>query len=149
MDAVITPIARLDGDALAPLIREAVEDGYGFVQTLWDEYESGKNRFDTPGAALLGVYESGRLIGVGGVQQDPYLKRADAGRVRHVYVLREFRRHGVGKQLLEALIAHARQHFDLLTLRTNTEAAAAFYVALGFSDAPEGRDATHWMRLND
>lgn len=149
MDAVIAQIARLDGDTLAPLIREAVEDGYDFVQTLWDEYESGKNRFDTSGAVLLGVYEGGRLIGVGGVQQDPYLKRADAGRVRHVYVLREFRRHGVGRQLLEALIEHARGHFDLLTLRTNTKAAAAFYVAIGFSDAPVVRDATHWMRLND
>lgn len=148
MDAVITPIRWLHGDELAPLIHESVSEGYNFVQTLWEEYESGKNRFDTPEALLLGVYAHGQMIGIGGVLQDPYLKRSDTGRVRHVYVLREFRRYGVGRLLLEALIAHARQHFDLLTLRMSNEAAGAFYVTLGFSDAPRFPDATHWMEID-
>lgn len=147
MESVIVPITDLNAEELQPLLDESLSEGYGFVQTLLDEYVNGVNRFDTPGAALLGVYEQGRMVGIGGVHQDPYLQRADVGRVRHVYVLREYRRHGIGRLLLDALIKNARAHFSLLTLRTNTQAAAAFYEALGFSSEPRVEQATHWREL--
>ena len=147
MDAVIRQVDTLDAAALDPLLAESLSEGYRFVQTLLDEYTSGVNRFDTPGAALLGTYRDSRLIGIGGVHQDPYLQRVDVGRVRHVYVLREFRRHGVGRLLLDGLIDHATAHFTMLTLRTNTTAAAAFYEAIGFSTQSLPPEATHWMRL--
>lgn len=147
MDAVVQPIRDLHPAALKPLLDESLSEGYHFVQTLSDEYQSGANRFDAPESLLLGVYAENKLVGIGGVLQDPYLKRSDTGRVRHVYVLREFRRYGVGRLLLEALIAHARQHFSVLTLRMSNETAGAFYVALGFSTAPRFPDATHWLEL--
>ncbi|MEP7293400.1 MAG: hypothetical protein ABI835_16570 [Chloroflexota bacterium] len=84
MESVIARIDSLDIEKLQPLLQESLSEGYRFVQTLVDEYISGVNSFDTPGAVLLGVYADGRLIGIGGVQQDPYLQREDVGRVRHV-----------------------------------------------------------------
>ena len=147
MEAVIAPVLRLDATTLAPMLDESAREGYRFVQTLLDEYISGVNRFDTPGATLLGVYAGERMIGIGGIHQDPYLKRADVGRVRHVYVLHDLRRHGIGRQLLDALIDHSRAHFTMLTLRTNTQAAAAFYEAIGFRTDSLPAEATHWMPL--
>jgi len=147
VDAVIAPILTLDAAALEPILTESLSEGYRFIQTLLDEYTSGFNRFDARGAVLLGVYGGERMIGIGGVHRDPYLQRLDVGRVRHVYVLHEFRRHGVGKRLLDELIDHARAHFALLTLRTNTAPAAAFYEAIGFSTEAPPKEATHWLRL--
>lgn len=147
MDAIVSPIRELHPETLKPLLDESLSEGYNFVQTLSDEYQSGANRFETAGAALLGVYAQGHMIGIGGVHQDPYLQRADVGRIRHVYVLNTYRRHGIGRLLLGALVEHARQHFSVLTLRTNTPDAAAFYEAIGFSTAPRFHDATHWMEL--
>ena len=140
-------IEKLTLSELRPLLDDSLGEGYRFIQSLWDEYESGKNRFDGPDARLFGVFDDQLLIGVGGVQRDPYLNRADVGRVRHVYVLKTYRRQGVGKRLLEGLIEYARVHFGLLTLRTQTQAAATFYEAIGFENRPEFPDATHYLRL--
>ena len=146
-EITINPIEKLTLSELRPLLDESLSEGYSFIQTLWDEYKSGRNRFDGQGARLLSVFDDQHLIGVGGVQRDPYLNRTDVGRVRHVYVLRVYRREGVGKRLLEGLIEHARVHFNVLTLRTQTEAAAAFYEAIGFDNRPEFPDATHCLWL--
>jgi ribosomal protein S18 acetylase RimI-like enzyme len=68
------------------------------------------------------------------------------GRVRHLYVAGSHRRRGIGCRLVAEVVRAARGSFDLLRLRTNDEAAARFYAALGFvpSDAP---DCTHLMQL--
>lgn len=141
----IAPLIEAD---LQPLLQFSLDEGYNFIQKLLDEYTSGVNRFDTPGAALLAVYDNDYLIGIGGVHRDPYLDRADIGRIRHVYVLPDYRRDGVGKRLMNALIDYARSHFHTLTLRTPTAHANAFYRAIGFSVEPRFADATHWMTLN-
>jgi GNAT superfamily N-acetyltransferase len=148
MDEIaVYPLEKLTPEDLRPLLNESLSEGYDFIQRLWDDYEQGTNRFDTAGAILLGVFNGQHLIGVGGIQRDPYLNRPDVGRVRHVYILKAYRRQGVGKRLLEALIQHARADFTLLTLRTQTQSAAAFYVASGFDDQPLFPDATHFLRL--
>jgi GNAT superfamily N-acetyltransferase len=65
--------------------------------------------------------------------------------VRHLYVLADWRRRGVGRQLVEAVVAEARLHFDRLTLWTND--AAPFYRALGFIEDGTLFKATHHMKL--
>lgn len=130
-----------------PLLQPSLDEGYTFLQRLWDEYQSGINRFDTEGAILLGVKADEQIIGVGGVQKDPYLNQQMIGRIQHLYILSAYRRTGVGRHLMHTLIDHARSHFTILTLRTLTEHGSAFYNSLGFSSQPRFASATHWLVL--
>ncbi len=132
----------------APMRQESKEQGYNFVGALIDEYLNGVNRFDQPGEALFAVYnEQGDLIGVGGLNCDPYLTESEVGRVRHIYVLADFRRLGVGAKLMDVIIAAARRHFVLLRLRTMTREAAKFYESLGFAPIQD-ESATHILPLS-
>lgn len=146
---MIRPFAPRSADDLQPLLDASLAEGYSFVRKLWDEYTSGQERFDAPGAQLLAAYdETGALVAVGGVHPDPYAADPTVGRVRHVYVMPAARRTGIGGRLVRDLIAHAAQQFSVLTLRTMTDHGAAFYTALGFSSAPRFPDATHWLDLS-
>jgi GNAT superfamily N-acetyltransferase len=145
----IRPIDALHSQAWQNLLKISHEEGYDFVQKLYDEYDAGTNRFDAQGAILLGAYLANELLAVGGVHPDPYLQTAAVGRIRHVYVLPDYRRKGIGRDLVLALIQHARTHFDTLTLRTLTEHGDGFYKSLGFSNEARFDNATHWMKLSE
>ena len=140
-------MGKLPVVALRPLQDESRVKGFSFVDRLVDEYVAGVNRFDGPGEALFGAYAGGELIGIGGLNCDPYLQKSGVGRVRHLYVLAEWRRRQVGKQLMERIISAARQHFELLTLRTFSEEADLFYRCIGFKTEPAIDGATHHMVL--
>jgi GNAT superfamily N-acetyltransferase len=144
----IRPLLDLVDDDLNAVLPASLDEGYKFIRTLREEYISGKARFDSDGAALYGVYIDGNLVAIGGVHRDPYLDRPDVGRIRHVYVMPEQRRTGVGRRLMAALIDHSRQNFAFLTLRTPTAHADAFYVSLGFNREPRFEHATHWLQLD-
>lgn len=146
---VVRPVLSLTEEALQPILAASIIENYKFIQTLWDEYVSGKTRFDAGGAALYGVYMGGVLVAIGGIHRDPYLNRPDIGRIRHVYVMPEQRRTGVGRRLMATLISHSRENFAFLTLRTPTAHADAFYVSLGFSREPRFEQATHWLALEE
>ena len=143
----IVPLASLAPDAIAPLLHASRMEGLRLVERLVDEYESGANRFDHLGEVLLGAFADGQLIGVGGVNRDPYAPDTNTGRLRHLYVLPEWRQRGVGRQLVEALVAQAAPHFALLRLRTTNPLAARFYERLGFAVVAGDDEATHRLDL--
>jgi GNAT superfamily N-acetyltransferase len=147
METRIQIIASLTHDDLLPLLTASLSEGYDFVQKLWDEYQSGANRYDKDGAVLLGGYLEDGLWAIGGLHRDPYLNQPDIGRIRHVYVLPSARRMGIGRQLVTALIEHSRAHFRILTLRTPTAHGDAFYRSLGFSTQLVYAEATLWLGL--
>jgi GNAT superfamily N-acetyltransferase len=118
--------------SLVALVAESEQRGYQFVRRLADEWATGANRFDKPGEALFGAWVAGRLLGVCGLNIDPYVADERIGRIRHLYVLEEFRRHGIGRRLVEAVVEAARGRFTVLRLRTESALAAAFYEKLGF-----------------
>ena len=121
-----------------------MHEGHGMIRRLVDDWASGANRFDRPGEVLLGAWLNGRLVGVGGLNRDPYADDDLTGRVRHVFVLPDARRAGVGAALLREIVARAPQAFRVLRLRTVTPDAAAFYAALGFTETSEP-EASHRM----
>lgn len=131
---------------IEPLIGESEREGFRFLARLRREYESGSTRFDRTGEVLLGVESGPALVAVGGLTRDPYGADPRTGRLRHLYVSPAHRRRGVGRLLAAALVEAARPHFDVLTLRTDTEAAARFYEALGFAPVA-GSDHTHRLAL--
>ena len=131
---------------LAPLVEESEREGFCFLARLRRDFEDGSNRFDAPGEALLGCDRGAGLIAVGGLNRDPYSPEPRVGRLRHLYVSGASRRCGVGRMLVDALVAAARPHFGVLQLRTDTPAAARFYEALGFAPVASAH-ATHRMVL--
>jgi GNAT superfamily N-acetyltransferase len=131
---------------LAPVIEESEGEGFRFLVRLRREFLDGANRFDAPGEALLGCRRGGELVGVGGLNRDPYSPEPRVGRLRHLYVAVAHRKAGIGRVLVAALVDAARPHFDVLRLRTDTDAAARFYEALGFAPVSSPH-ASHRMAL--
>ena len=78
---------------------------------------------------LFFVYDDEKLIACGGLNQQWNENEIDTriGRVRRFYVLPKYRKHGVGKQLLQHLEKQARANFSALCLSIDTKAAASFY----------------------
>ncbi|SRR5712692_1391418 len=141
-------IERLrDLAALAALIAEGERSGSRFVGRLATEWSSGANRFDKPGEALVAARLDGQVVGVCGLNVDPYTADRRVGRVRHLYVMEAYRRLGIGRRLLADVVAAARGPFDRLRLRAANPEAARFYEAIGFAPCPEEADSTHALDL--
>jgi GNAT superfamily N-acetyltransferase len=138
-------LSELPAGGLTDLVAEAEAGGFRFVRRLLAEWGSGEERFDGPGEALFAAVDEG-VVGVCGLTADPYTSAERVGRVRHLYVAAAHRRRGIGRQLVAEVIEIARGRFDLLRLRTNDDAAARFYAALGFLPSAEP-DCTHAMDL--
>lgn len=123
---------------------EAKEEGYDFVETLVEEWESGRNRFDAAGETLMGALDEDLLVAVGGLNCDPFAGRPDMGRIRRVYVRQAWRNQGIGGALVTALVQEARAHFSCVRLRAENTGAALLYERIGFAATP-GPDATHTL----
>jgi GNAT superfamily N-acetyltransferase len=143
MNVTVDRLRDLPLDALAPLVAESEQAGWRFLQKLQDEWAAGANRFGKPGEALFAGWVAGRLIGVCGLNADPHIEDGRIGRVRHLYVLSDFRRVGVGRRLVEAVVAEAKGRFDSIRLRTESAEAAGFYEGLGFRRRSDLPDCTH------
>ena len=143
----IEGLHALPADRVAPLITESEQAGLRFVSRLAEEWASGRDRFDQPGEALFGAQLEGVLVGVCGLNVDPYAGDPRVGRVRHLYVLTARRRLGVGRQLVGAVVAAAHGPFTALRLSTVNPAAARLYEALGFCRHAGDAHCTHVMDL--
>jgi GNAT superfamily N-acetyltransferase len=135
-------LEELPPDRFADLVVESEREGFAFVRRLVDAWESGDNRFDGPDEALFAAVVDGCVVGVCGLNVDPYLPGRRVGRVRHLYVAAGFRRGGIGTELVAAVIAEARGTFDRLRLRTDSEPAVRFYESLGFRRTDDEPDCT-------
>lgn len=124
---------------------ESSREGCRFIERLCQEWISGANRFNAPGEALFVAAADGRVVGVCGLNCDPYTHNPRIGRVRRLYVSPAHRCKGLGRALLEAVVAQARQHFSLLRVRT--EAAGEFYTARGFRRIASEAETTHVLEL--
>lgn len=146
MSVTVTRVVDLP-DGIGVLAERAAAEGQRFVARLCDDFATGNNRFAEAGEGLFEATVSGGLVGVGGLNQDPYTGRTRDGRVRRFYVLPDARRHGVGRALLAAIQSAARPPFDRLTLYTASDVASAFYVSAGFTPSAEHPKVSHWKAL--
>jgi GNAT superfamily N-acetyltransferase len=128
------------------LNEEAAASGYQFLGRLEEEWRDGSNRFDLPGEVLFGAFEGERLLGVCGLNRDPYTRDQRIGRLRHLYVLESERRRGTARTLVEALLTLCASRFEIVRLRTDSAAAAIFYEVIGFRLVNEPT-ATHSLSL--
>ena len=127
---------------------ESERAGLSFVRRLAEEWASGRNRFDGPGEALFAALTRGRLIGVCGLNVDPYTTAPRVGRVRHLYVRAAHRRLGTGRAARPNGDRGRREiRFDTLRLSTQNPAAARLYESLGFEPSTGAVDCTHVLAL--
>jgi ribosomal protein S18 acetylase RimI-like enzyme len=125
---------------------DAKEDGYRFVQRTIDEWLLHINSFSKKGEVLYGISVDDKIVAIGGLNIDPFLDDESIGRVRHLYVHRDYRENGFSKVLLKNIIRKAKKHFTYLRLSTTNEIAAELYEKLGFERVKEHK-ATHSMKL--
>jgi len=140
-------VARIDDlpADFADLIVPSLRENFHAMQRLRDDWDAGTNRFDRPGEMLVAARFGARLVGICGLNQDPYAPSPDIGRVRHLYVDPAFRRRGVGRALVSRIMEDASHSFVRLRLRTFRGDADLFYVALGFRRLVGAPDVTHEM----
>jgi GNAT superfamily N-acetyltransferase len=141
----ILPITGVDA-RLAPLSEEAARDGFRFIERLTRDWASGSNTFSRPGERLIAAIRGSQIIGVCGLNRDPYTGESGVGRLRHLYVMKSEREQGAGRALVRLLLEEARATFVIVRLRTDTLQAARFYERLGFVKTEE-ENATHVARL--
>ena len=127
--------------------QEARDEGYDFLDRLVEDWLSGENRFDGPGETFSGCFEEGMLVGVGGLNRDPFLADPRVGRIRRVYVRRAWRNRGAGEVLVKSLLGTARKSFRSVRLRAENTGAARLYERIGFAPIDDP-SATHILTFN-
>lgn len=131
---------------LYSLVEESTRSGYYFLQRTMDDWHSGANRFNKPGEKLWGLFIGKDMIGIGGLNIDPYSPKAKVGRVRHLYVKEAYRRLGYATVMMHKIMEEANYHFTILRLFTDSAGASAFYEKLGFKQTGEHK-ASHFVML--
>jgi GNAT superfamily N-acetyltransferase len=132
--------------AFDALKEESRLEGYWMLVRLADGWASGRNKFLKRGEALYGAWRGRDLVGVCGLNVDPYFDGRQ-GRVRHLFVSAPHRRNGLGRMLVETVIDRARRYFAVLNTRAPKE-AFPFYEGLGFQHVAGEEFVTHRMMLS-
>ena len=130
------------------LLEESISEKFGALEKLKQNFENGSNTFSKPGEALFSATFEGELLGICGLNVDPYVDDPMIGRVRRLYVIKQARRQGVGSKLVGAVEQQARKHFKVLRLYTGDSNASAFYTSIGFSPL-SGNHVSHIKYLID
>ncbi|HEY9000390.1 MAG TPA: GNAT family N-acetyltransferase [Mucilaginibacter sp.] len=133
-DVKLIEFTDLNFTMIYGLVHEAKHNRHDFIQRTIDDWNSGANKFDKPGEKLWGLVSGSELIGIGGLNRDPYTEDTNTGRVRHLYVLQAYRRKGYATLLMNVIINNARAYFTSLRLFTDNPTAAGFYEQLGFQN---------------
>ncbi|EJS68782.1 hypothetical protein ICY_02178 [Bacillus cereus BAG2X1-3] len=129
------------------LLQESKEEGFNFLTKLVNEYETEINTFNKTGECLYGIFQEGMLIGIGGLNKDPYTEDNKIGRLRRFYISKDYRRIGLGKLLLNRLLSHAEKYFQVVVLHTDTKQGDMFYTANGFMKGKIYKGSSHYKVL--
>ncbi len=136
--AAITP----DEPGFAALRAESQTQNLNMLHRLAENWQNEENRFNAPGEKLLGAFAHGLLVGVCGLNIDPFSQQPRAGRIRHLYIGERHRQQGIGHQLLVSVITHSSASFDFLNAHAPS-AAWSFYENLGFRPVHDEPQVTH------
>ncbi|MED2788362.1 GNAT family N-acetyltransferase [Bacillus thuringiensis] len=147
-DIHIQQIENLMGYEFSHLVQDSEEEGFNFLIRLISEYKNEINTFNKTGECLYGIFQGDMLIGVGGLNEDPYTKDNKIGRLRRFYISKDFRRIGLGNLLLNQLLCHAEKYFEVIVLHADTKEGDAFYTANGFLKEGLYKGSSHYKVLS-
>lgn len=124
------------------------EEAEPLIRALWDEiveryggddgdgvHDAHGQQFLPPDGVFLIAVEEGQHLACGGVRRH----EAHIGEIKRMYVVPQARGRGLGRQLLQELVARARSlGYTELWLETGTEQpeAMALYASEGFTPIP-------------
>lgn len=138
-DAALYRAIRLEGLADSP---------HAFASTIESEQDEPPERFAARLADdfVLGAFRATELLGVAGFYAQPKPKHRHKGILWGMYVSRAHRQAGVGRRLVEAIVAHARQYVEVLQLFvvSDNTAARRLYESVGFVAYGVERHATKY-----
>jgi len=150
MEIVVSRVDELPSDIKPEILEASIREDFSPIQWLIADWLDGKNQFSLPGESFYEARTQGRLIGVCGINQDPYAEsNTKAGRIRRLYVLPEFRRRGVGTKLIMRVVEDAHLHFPEINLRAYDKGSATFFEVVGFIRNDEDSNRTHWMAIEE
>jgi RimJ/RimL family protein N-acetyltransferase len=132
-----------DGEALRALRLRSLRDHPEAFATAFEEEEqrtveqfADQVRNGPPNNFTLGAFEGDQLLGIGSLNRFPRLKTRHRAMINGMYVVPEARGKGVGKAILDALIAYARTLDGLaditLAVTAGNTPARALYAHAGF-----------------
>lgn len=150
IDYTVQEINSSNINAIKEIVDESVVNGIKFEQRMWDEWQSGQNRFTKKGEKLIGLFHNGECFAVSGIQVDPYLPENDGsiGRLRNTYVKESFRKQGFAKILIDLILSHAKNYFKAIRLSTTNPIAKSIYESYGFVKNGEEKNGRQEYILN-
>lgn len=131
------------------LVQESKDEGFNFLLKLINEYKNEINTFNKTVECLYGIFQGENLIGIGGLNVDPYTENNKIGRLRRFYISKDYRRTGLGNLLLNRLLSHAEKNFQIVVLHTDTKQGNAFYLANGFVRGNMYKGSSHYKTLQE
>ena len=143
---IISAIEELKVEELESLVLQSEQEGFRHLRRLVNEYQSGENTFSGQGEALYIATEQKQIVGIVGLNQDPFSDHS-TGRVRRLYVHPDYRHLGIGKQLMQKVTSEANKFYNILVLHTDREQANQFYIALGFEPDLHDPHRSHYKVL--
>ena len=143
---VIRRYANAAPPDIAGLMEEASREGFSFVERTATQWSSGENRFDAPAEGFWLAEDDGHVVAMCGVNVDPYVDDLTIGRLRHLYVHPASRSMSLAVALVDVVLAHATNHFEVIRLQTPTAAADRFYDRYGFARS-DSQTASHVLCL--
>jgi GNAT superfamily N-acetyltransferase len=146
-EIIVEKVIRDPKPLLAGLVDESSAQGFGALRRLVADWAAGTCRLEGSGEGLFVALEGGRVAAVCALDIAPNAGGKDVGRLRDMYVSATRRRSGIGKALVQRLVADAGVYFATLVLRADTPGAALFYESLGFRPTAEAKDWTHRLEL--
>ncbi len=123
--------------------RETLEETIAIYQAEWplhdiDDFE---NKYVNNGGAFLVITDGGRVIGTGALHR----LEDQVGEIKRLWLLPEYQGQGLGRRMMEELLAIAREKgYTRLRLETTPAfqvKAYHFYRKLGFHDIPRYSEA--------
>jgi RimJ/RimL family protein N-acetyltransferase len=142
----IRPLTEADALAWRELRLRMLREHPDVFGSSWEEFERQsleevarrmRERNSPPDNALFGAFMNGVLVGTTGLHREEGAKDRHKAMIWGVYTAPETRGHGVGRALMEAAIARARETPGverlILAVATHNTAARALYISLGFA----------------
>lgn len=88
-------------------------------------------------SAIFGAFLEGKILGIAGIYRESAVKAVHKCNIWGVYVKPDYRNHGIGHQLIKAVITHAKDIMKCsiinITVETSNTTAKNLYEKLGFT----------------